>query len=186
VTYRAYRQYHIHQSSQSDIIGAVIRPGFSNPMDACYVNSFMQLLFRIPPLRLLIVAWSNRDLTISALYLMFIAISQDRFIDVGSLSSVCEPTVFDGKDCFELVSTVTRFFAPFLLQTCFRSTFILLTPPRFRILYLDQMPEFLPQGHLTWSWTTSNATKFHSFISQVLLLKSCLSHMDKRSSGERL
>jgi hypothetical protein len=39
---------------------------------------------------------------ISALHLMFVAMSQDRLIDVVSLSAVCEPDVFDGKDCFEL------------------------------------------------------------------------------------
>jgi hypothetical protein len=31
-----------------------------------------------------------------------IAMSQDRLIDAASLSTVCEPDVFDGKDCFEL------------------------------------------------------------------------------------
>jgi hypothetical protein len=62
----------------------------------------MQLLFHILPLRLLIVAWPNRDLVISALHLLFVAISQDRLVDTVSLSTVCEPDVFDGKDCFEL------------------------------------------------------------------------------------
>jgi dTDP-4-dehydrorhamnose reductase len=33
---------------------------------------------------------------------MFVAISQDRLIDAVSLSTVCEPDVFDGKDCFKL------------------------------------------------------------------------------------
>jgi hypothetical protein len=62
----------------------------------------MQLLFHILPLRLLIVAWSNRDPTISALHLMFVAMSQDRLINAVALSTVCEPDVFDSKDCFEL------------------------------------------------------------------------------------
>jgi hypothetical protein len=39
---------------------------------------------------------------ISTLYLMFVAMSQDRLIDAVSLSTVCEADVFDGKDCFEL------------------------------------------------------------------------------------
>jgi hypothetical protein len=38
----------------------------------------------------------------SAFSLMFVAMSQDRLIDAVSLSTVCEPEVFDGKDCFEL------------------------------------------------------------------------------------
>jgi hypothetical protein len=50
----------------------------------------------------MIVAWPNRDLIISALHLMFVAMSQDRLIDAVSLSIVCEPDAFDGKDCSEL------------------------------------------------------------------------------------
>jgi hypothetical protein len=55
-----------------------------------------------PPLRVLIVPWPNRNLMISALYLMFVATSQDRLIDAVSLSTVCRPNVFDSQDCFEL------------------------------------------------------------------------------------
>jgi hypothetical protein len=168
----------------------------------------MQLLFHILPLRLLIVAWPNRDLTISVLHLMFVAMSQHRLIHAVSLPTVCEPYVFDGKDCFELGlqiwgalhdacsetlrDTIVLFqtnhsiFYPLFLQTCFWSTFILLTPSRFRILYLDRMLEFLPQGYSIWCRTTSNTTKFHSFISQVLILKSWSVRMDKRLYGERL
>jgi hypothetical protein len=102
VTYRVYRQYQIRQSSQSDLIDEVIRPGVINPRDACYVNVFVQLLFHILPLRFLIVVWPNRDLIISALHPMLVAISQDRLIDAVSLLPVCEPYVFDGKDCFDL------------------------------------------------------------------------------------
>jgi hypothetical protein len=39
---------------------------------------------------------------ISALHLMFGAMSQDRLIDTVSLSTVCEPDICDGKDHFEL------------------------------------------------------------------------------------
>jgi hypothetical protein len=39
---------------------------------------------------------------ISALHLMFVAVSQDQLIDAVSLSVVCDPDVFDGKDCFQL------------------------------------------------------------------------------------
>jgi hypothetical protein len=51
---------------------------------------------------LLIVARPNRDLIISALHLLFVAMSQRRLIDAVSLLTVCEPGIFDGKDCFEL------------------------------------------------------------------------------------
>jgi hypothetical protein len=62
----------------------------------------MQLRFYTLPLTLLIFAWPNGDRIISALHLMFVAMSEDRLIDAVSLSTVCEPDVFDGKDCFEL------------------------------------------------------------------------------------
>jgi hypothetical protein len=44
----------------------------------------------------------------------------------------------------------------------------------------------LPQGYSAWCWTTSNTTTFHSFIFQVLLLKSWSPRMYRRSYGERL
>jgi hypothetical protein len=75
MTYRVYRQRHICQSSQFHTIDEVIRPGPINARGACCANAFMQLLFHIPPLRLLIVAWPNRDLIISALHLMFVTMS---------------------------------------------------------------------------------------------------------------
>jgi hypothetical protein len=34
--------------------------------------------------------------------MMFVAMSQDRLINAVSLSTGCEPDVFDGKHCFEL------------------------------------------------------------------------------------
>jgi hypothetical protein len=102
MTYRVYRQYHIHQSSQSHMIDEVIRPGLINPRDTCYINAFIQLLFHVLPLRFLIVAWPTQDLVISVLHLIFVAISQDRLIDTVSLSTVGDPDIFDGKDCFEL------------------------------------------------------------------------------------
>jgi hypothetical protein len=66
------------------MIDEVIRPSLVNPRDAGYVNAFTQLLFHILPLKLLIVAWPNRDLIISALHLMFVVMSQDRLIDAVS------------------------------------------------------------------------------------------------------
>jgi hypothetical protein len=76
------------------MIDEVIGPGLIIPMDVCYVNAFMQLLFHILPLRLLIFAWINQDLMISALHLVFISMSQDRLINAVSLSTVCEPDFF--------------------------------------------------------------------------------------------
>jgi hypothetical protein len=54
----------------------------------------------------MIVAWPNRNPIISELRLMFVAMSQNRPIDAVSLSTVCEPDVLDGKDCFELASQI--------------------------------------------------------------------------------
>jgi hypothetical protein len=51
---------------------------------------------------LLIVVWPNQNLIVSASHLMFVTMPQDRLIDAVSLSIVCEPDVFDGKDRFEL------------------------------------------------------------------------------------
>jgi hypothetical protein len=84
------------------MIDEVIRRGRINPRDACYVHASLQSLFHILPLKVLAVAWPNRDVMISALHLKFVAMSHDRLTDAGSLSTVCEPGVFDGKDCFEL------------------------------------------------------------------------------------
>jgi hypothetical protein len=84
------------------MIDEVVRPGPINPRNACYVNTLMQLLFHIRPLRLFIVVWPNRDLLISSFHPLFVAMSQDWLTDAGSLSTVCEPDVFDGKNCFKL------------------------------------------------------------------------------------
>jgi hypothetical protein len=102
VACRVYRQCHVRQSPQSHMINEVIRYGLVNLGDAYYVHALMRLLFHIIPLRLLIVTWSNRDRIISTLHLMFVAMSQDRLIDAVSLSTVCEPDLFDGKDFFKL------------------------------------------------------------------------------------
>jgi hypothetical protein len=86
----------------------VIGPGLINPRNTYYVNAFVQLLFHILPLRLMIVAWPNRDPIISALRLMFVAMSQNRPTDAVSLSTVYEPDVLDGKDCFKLALQILR------------------------------------------------------------------------------
>jgi hypothetical protein len=84
------------------MIDEVIGPGLINPRNTCYVDAFVQLLFHALPLRLMIVAWPNRDPIISALRLMLVAMSQNRPIDAVSPSTVCEPDAIDGKHCLEL------------------------------------------------------------------------------------
>jgi hypothetical protein len=100
--YRVYRQYRIPRSLHSQMIDEVIGSGLINPRNTRYVNAFVQLLFHILPLRLMIIAWPSRDPIISVLPLMFGAMFQNRTIDAASLSTVCERDVLDGKDCFEL------------------------------------------------------------------------------------
>jgi hypothetical protein len=84
------------------MIDDMIGPGLINPGNTYYINTFVQLLFHILPLMLMIVAWRNRDSTICALRLIFVAMSQNRPIGAVSLSAVWEPDVLDGKDRFEL------------------------------------------------------------------------------------
>jgi hypothetical protein len=96
VIYRVYRQCRIPRSSQSQMIDEVIGPNLINPRNTRNFNAFVQLLFHILPFRLMIIAWPNRDPIISALRLMFGAMSQNRPIDAASLSTVCESDVPDG------------------------------------------------------------------------------------------
>jgi hypothetical protein len=84
------------------MIDGVIGHCFVNPRNTCYVDAFAQFLFHILLLRLMVIAWPNSDPIISALRLMFVAMSQNRPINAVSLSTVCEPDVLDGEDCFEL------------------------------------------------------------------------------------
>jgi hypothetical protein len=102
VIYCVYRQCHIPRSSQSQMIDDVIGSDLINPRNTSYVNAFVKLLFHIRPLRLLIVAWPNCDPIISALRLLFVAMSQNQPIDAVSLSTVCELDGLHGKNCFEL------------------------------------------------------------------------------------
>jgi hypothetical protein len=55
---------------------------------------------------LIVVVWPNGDPVISAVRLMFVAVSQNPLMDAVSLSNICEPDVLDGKDCFELALQV--------------------------------------------------------------------------------
>jgi hypothetical protein len=102
VIYRFYRQCRIPQSLQSQMTDEVMRPGLVNSRNTCYVHAFVQFLFHILDLRLMIVAWLNRDPILSALRPMFVTMSQNRPIDAISLSTVCEPDVLDGIDCSQL------------------------------------------------------------------------------------
>jgi hypothetical protein len=108
VIYRVYRQCRFPRSFQSQIIDEMIGPGLINPRNTYCVNSFVQLLFHILPLTLMIVAWPNRDPIILALRLVFVAMSQNRPTDAVSLSIVCEPDVLDSKYCVELALQISR------------------------------------------------------------------------------
>jgi hypothetical protein len=200
MTYRVYRQYHIRQSSQSHKIDEVTRPGLINPRDTSCANAFLQLPFHILPLRLLIVAWLNRDLILSALHLMFIAISRDRLIDAVSLSPVCEPNVFDGKNCFGLGLQILGSLpggSSGTLRNTLQQLFCSRQIARFSTL---SPPDVFPidihspvSGFSTWieclgviQLDIESRQKIHSFIFGVILLKPWSTRMDKRSYGEIL
>jgi ubiquitin C-terminal hydrolase len=83
------------------MIREVIAPGLFNPSHTCYINAFVQVLFHIIPLKLMILAWPNADQTVSKVRLLFASMSQHHVIDAVSLSTICEPDFHDAKDCSE-------------------------------------------------------------------------------------
>jgi hypothetical protein len=84
------------------MIREVIAPGLFNPFHSCYINAFVQVLFHILPLKLMILAWPNADQTVSKVHLLFAGMSQQLVTNAVSLSTVCEPDLCDAKDCSEL------------------------------------------------------------------------------------
>jgi hypothetical protein len=62
VLHRVYRHIQIRESIvQAQLIQDVIGPHLIDPSHACYINTFVQFLFHILPLRLLMLAWFDRD-----------------------------------------------------------------------------------------------------------------------------
>jgi hypothetical protein len=88
---------------QSQIIDEVIGPGLINPSDPCHTNAFIEILFQIPPLRSMILAWRNRDPTVSRVCLLFLAMSQHQLLDAASLSALYKSDLLDPKDHSEFV-----------------------------------------------------------------------------------
>jgi hypothetical protein len=121
------------------MIDEVIGPGLINPRNICYVNAFVQLLFHILPLRLMIVAWPNHDPIISKLRLMFVAMSQNRPVDAVLLSTVFEPDVLDGKNCFELALQI--------LGTLRDASSGVLRDTIEQLFCFRQITRFLPPSH---------------------------------------
>jgi hypothetical protein len=159
VIYRLYHQCRIPRSLQSRMINELIGPNLINPGNTCYVNAFVQLDIHILPLRLMIVAWSNRDPIISALRLMFVAMSQNRLIDVvtlqilGALRDISSGMLRDTIEQLFCFGQITRF-STALSSRCVpdRPLFFLRLPvfgsstlmeclnSHFRIIQLDAEP----------------------------------------------
>jgi ubiquitin C-terminal hydrolase len=79
----------------------VFGSGIMNPSHPCYINAFVQVLFYILPLRLLVLAWPNSDPIVCALGQLFTGMSERHRVNAIALSRVCEPDVDDAKDCCE-------------------------------------------------------------------------------------
>jgi hypothetical protein len=84
------------------MIREVIAPGLFNRSHTCYISAFVQVLFHIIPLKLMILTWPNADQTVSKTRLLFARLSQRHVTDAVSLSTICEPDLHDTKDCSEL------------------------------------------------------------------------------------
>jgi hypothetical protein len=103
VLYRAYRHITIPESiPQDQMIREVIAPRLFNPSHTCCINAFVQVLFHIIPLKLMILAWPNSDQTVSKIRVLFASMSQHHVTNTVSLSTICKPDLHDAKNCSEL------------------------------------------------------------------------------------
>jgi hypothetical protein len=73
---------------QDQNIREVIVCRLVNPPHALHVSPFVQGLFHIIPLKLMILAWRNADRTVSKVHLLFASMSQHRVTDAISLSTM--------------------------------------------------------------------------------------------------
>jgi hypothetical protein len=86
VLYRAYQQIPIPLSiPQDQMIRDVIAPGLFNPSHTCHINAFVQVLFHIIPLKVMILAWPNADQTVSKVRLLSASMSPHDVTDAVSL-----------------------------------------------------------------------------------------------------
>jgi ubiquitin C-terminal hydrolase len=80
-----------------DLIG----PGLLNRSHLCYINAFVQTLFHILPLRLMILAWPNDNPIGTEFRLLFAQMSRHEVTSAASLSRICELHLVCGQDCSE-------------------------------------------------------------------------------------
>jgi hypothetical protein len=76
---------------ENEIMPDLIDPGLLNRSHRCDINAFVQTLFHILPLRLMILAWPNDDPIVSKLRLLFAQMSGREVTSAASLSRICEP-----------------------------------------------------------------------------------------------
>jgi hypothetical protein len=85
-----------------------IGPGLDNPSRICYINAFVQVLFHIPPLRYLILAWLNRHPTVEKLYNLFVTMSNHQLANAISLSTIDDPDIPPPQDSAEIALYILR------------------------------------------------------------------------------
>jgi hypothetical protein len=75
------------------MIDDVIGPGLRNPDQFCYINAWVQTLFHILPLRLLVVGWPNGEPIITKLRAVFVVMAQGKMRSAVSMEQICEEHV---------------------------------------------------------------------------------------------
>jgi hypothetical protein len=84
------------------MIREVTAPGLFNPSHAWDINAFVQVLFHIVSLKLMILVWPNADQTVSKVRLLFASVPQHHVNHAVSLSTICETDLHYAKVCLEL------------------------------------------------------------------------------------
>jgi hypothetical protein len=102
VLYRFNRKLQLPEATfENEIMPYLIGPGLLNRSHLCWINAFVQRVFHILALRLIILAWPNDDPIGTELRLLFARISRCEVTSAASLSLICEPGLVPGKDCSE-------------------------------------------------------------------------------------
>jgi hypothetical protein len=107
VLYRFHRTFQAPEAAfENQIMRDLIGPGLLNGSYRCYINAFVQKLFHILPLRLLILAWPYDDPIICELRLLFAEMSNHERTSAIFLSRICEPHFVHSKDCSEFAMQI--------------------------------------------------------------------------------
>jgi hypothetical protein len=148
--------------SQSQMIEDEIGPVLLNPLHACYINAFMQILFHILSRSLMILALPNCAPTPCKLRILFVAMSHHWLAVAISLSTTCEPEALDAKDCSELTTQILKALYGSSLR---RNWSIIKHSAGFRAITRlnGQFPKDLPRiyHHFPLAWGGRYVTQSH-------------------------